>query len=45
MTFSVSASPQDIGVLTRKLYAAFEALPGKVALVNPRFRRISRNRI
>ncbi len=26
---SVSASPQDIGVLTRKLYAAFEALPGK----------------
>ncbi|MCR2307757.1 class I adenylate cyclase, partial [Salmonella enterica] len=24
---SVSASPQDIGVLTRKLYAAFEALP------------------
>ena len=23
---SVSASPQDIGVLTRKLYAAFEAL-------------------
>lgn len=32
---SVSASPQDIGVLTRKLYAAFEALPGKVILVNP----------
>ena len=32
---SVSASPQDIGVLTRKLYAAFEALPGKVTLVNP----------
>ncbi len=32
---SVSASPQDIGVLTRKLYAAFEVLPGKVALVNP----------
>lgn len=31
---SVSASPQDIGVLTRKLYAAFEALPGKVTLVN-----------
>ena len=31
---SVSASPQDIGVLTRK-YAAFEALPGKVTLVNP----------
>ncbi len=32
---SVSASPQDIGVLTRKLYAAFEALPGKVTPVNP----------
>ncbi|XPE60850.1 class I adenylate cyclase [Shigella flexneri] len=32
---SVSASPQDIGVLTRKLYAAFVALPGKVTLVNP----------
>lgn len=32
---SVSASPQDIGVLTRKLYAVFEALPGKVTLVNP----------
>jgi len=32
---SVSAIPQDIGVLTRKLYAAFEALPGKVTLVNP----------
>lgn len=32
---SISASPQDIGVLTRKLYAAFEALPGKVALINP----------
>ncbi|GAA0512993.1 class I adenylate cyclase [Tatumella terrea] len=32
---SVSASPQDIGVLTRKLYAAFEVLPGKVILVNP----------
>ena len=33
---SVSASPQDIGgVLTRKLDAAFEALPGKVTLVNP----------
>lgn len=27
---SVSASPQDISVLIRKLYAAFEALPGKV---------------
>lgn len=32
---SVSASPQDVGVLTRKLYAAFEVLPGKVTLVNP----------
>ncbi len=32
---SVSISPQDIGVLTRKLYAAFEVLPGKVTLVNP----------
>lgn len=32
---SVSASPQDVGVLTRKLYAAFEALPGKITLVNP----------
>lgn len=31
----ISASPQDIGVLTRKLYAAFEVLPGKVTLVNP----------
>lgn len=36
---SVSASPQDIGVLTRKLYAAFEALPGKVTLVNPQISR------
>lgn len=32
---SVSASPQDIGVLTRKLYAAFEALPGKVTTGKP----------
>lgn len=32
---NVSVSPQDTGVLTRKLYAAFEALPGKVTLVNP----------
>ncbi len=31
---SISASPQDIGVLTRKLYAAFEVLPGKVTLLN-----------
>lgn len=36
---SVSASPQDIGVLTRKLYAAFKALPGKVTLVNPQISR------
>lgn len=28
-------NPQDIGVLSRKLYAAFEALPGKVTLLNP----------
>lgn len=32
---SVSASSQDIGVLTSKLYTAFEALLGKVTLVNP----------
>lgn len=31
----MSACPQDIGVLTRKLYAAFEVLPGKVILFNP----------
>ncbi len=28
-------SPQDISVLARKLYAAFEILPGKVTLLNP----------
>jgi adenylate cyclase class 1 len=28
-------SPQDISVLARKLYAAFEVLPGKVTLLNP----------
>ncbi|ELA8171822.1 class I adenylate cyclase [Vibrio parahaemolyticus] len=28
-------SPQDISILARKLYAAFEALPGKVTLLNP----------
>lgn len=32
---NVSASPQDIGILARKLYASFEALPGKVTLINP----------
>lgn len=32
---SVSATPQDIGILTRKLYAAYEQLPGKVNLINP----------
>lgn len=28
-------SPQDISILARKLYAAFEELPGKVTLLNP----------
>lgn len=28
-------SPQDIAILARKLYAAFEVLPGKVTLLNP----------
>ncbi|OOE96385.1 class I adenylate cyclase [Salinivibrio sp. IB643] len=28
-------SPQDISTLARKLYAAFEELPGKVTLLNP----------
>ncbi|MCK3658275.1 adenylate cyclase [Pasteurellaceae bacterium Pebbles2] len=27
--------PQDISILSRKLYSAFEELPGKVTLVNP----------
>ncbi len=27
--------PQDISILSRKLYSAFEELPGKVSLVNP----------
>lgn len=31
----MSACPQDIGVLTRKLYAEYEVLPGKVILFNP----------
>lgn len=30
-----SISPQDISILARKLYAAFEVLPGKVTLLNP----------
>lgn len=30
-----SINPEDIGILSRKLYAAFESLPGKVVLVNP----------
>ncbi len=28
-------SPQDISILARELYAAFEVLPGKVTLLNP----------
>jgi adenylate cyclase, class 1 len=28
-------SPEDISILARKLYAAFEVLPGKVTLLNP----------
>lgn len=28
-------SPQDVSILARKLYAAFEVLPGKVTLLNP----------
>ena len=28
-------SPEDISVLSRKLYASFEVLPGKVSLLNP----------
>jgi len=32
---SESINPEDIGILTRKLYAAFESLPGKVTMVNP----------
>ena len=31
---SESINPEDIGVLSRKLYAAFEALPGKVQRIN-----------
>ncbi len=29
-------NPEDIGILSRKLYAAFEDLPGKVTLINPK---------
>lgn len=32
---SMSASPKDINVLTRKLYAAYELLPGKINFINP----------
>ncbi|MGF7432957.1 class I adenylate cyclase [Pasteurella bettyae] len=31
-----SIAPQDISILTRKLYSAFEVLPGKVTLMNPK---------
>ncbi len=31
---SESINPEDIGVLSRKLYVAFENLPGKVQLIN-----------
>lgn len=27
--------PQDVGILTRKIYTVFEELPGKVMLINP----------
>ena len=30
-----SVIPQDITVLSRKLYTAFEELPGKITLLNP----------
>ncbi|WP_443091165.1 class I adenylate cyclase [Basfia succiniciproducens] len=32
---NASIAPQDISILTRKLYTAFEVLPGKVTLMNP----------
>ena len=35
-----SIKPEDIGVLSRKLYAAYEDLPGKIELINP---KISQN--
>ncbi|WP_232455052.1 class I adenylate cyclase [Oceanisphaera avium] len=31
---SESINPEDIGILSRKLYAAFENLPGKIQLIN-----------
>src|SRR5690606_39570554 len=31
---SESINPEDIGILSRKLYAAFESLPGKVQRIN-----------
>ena len=37
---SDSIKPEDIGVLSRKLYAAYEDLPGKIELINP---KISKN--
>ncbi|MDU8923466.1 class I adenylate cyclase [Pasteurellaceae bacterium LIM206] len=35
--YDVNASimPQDLSILTRKLYTAFEVLPGKITLLNP----------
>lgn len=32
---SESISSEDIGILSRKLYAAHETLPGKVSIINP----------
>lgn len=32
---NVSIIPQDISLLTRKLYTAFEELPGKITILNP----------
>ncbi|WP_109091888.1 class I adenylate cyclase [Aggregatibacter actinomycetemcomitans] len=32
---NASIMPQDMSILTRKLYTAFEELPGKVTLLNP----------
>lgn len=37
---SDSIKPEDIGVLSRKLYATYEDLPGKIELINP---KISQN--
>ena len=33
---SDSIKPEDIGILSRKLYAAYEDLPGKIELINPK---------